>query len=73
MNFRTDLALERHQLLGEQLDGVRVSEIENEECKTTIIEILSQQSAQKMGKGVGKYITIEMNPFQMNLQLLWDV
>ncbi len=63
MDFRTDLALERHQMLGGKLDGVRVSETENEECKTTIIEIESQQSAQKLGKGVGKYITIEMNPF----------
>ena len=63
MNFRTDLALERHQMLGEILDGVSVNETENEECKTTVIEIKNQESAQKLGKGVGKYITIEMNPF----------
>jgi spore protease len=63
LNFRTDLALERHEILGGRVDGVNITEKENEECKTTIIEILSQESAQKLDKGVGKYITIEMNDF----------
>ncbi len=63
MNFTTDLALERHEILGEKLDGVNITEKQNEECKTTVIEILSQASAEKLDKGIGKYITIEMNNF----------
>ena len=39
MNFRTDLALERRQMLGENLSGVKVREIQGEETKTTVIDI----------------------------------
>lgn len=63
MNFRTDLTLERREMIKTQLEGVKVSEDENEECKTTVIEIESEASAQKLGKAVGKYITLEMNTF----------
>ena len=60
MNFRTDLALERRQMLGENLSGVKVREIQGEETKTTVIDIVDKDAAQKLGKGIGRYITIEM-------------
>lgn len=63
MNFRTDLTLERKEMLKTELSGVVVNEEENEECKTTIIEIKSKDAAKKLGKGIGKYITLEMNAF----------
>lgn len=63
MNFRTDLALERREMLGNNLDGVCVHENENEECKITTIEIKSQEAATKLGKGIGKYITISVPYF----------
>ncbi len=63
MNFRTDLTLERREMIKTHLDGVSVSEEQNEECKTTVIEINSDDAAQKLGKGKGKYITLEMNAF----------
>lgn len=63
MNFRTDLALERREMLKAELDGVKVTESENEECKTTTIEVLSEEAAKRLGKGIGKYITLEMNAF----------
>lgn len=63
MNFRTDLALERREMINEDIEGVEVSKTENDECKTTIIEIKTEEAAKRLGKGVGKYITIEMNPF----------
>lgn len=50
-------------MLKNGLKGVSVSEEHNEECRTTIIEIKSEESAQKLGKAIGKYITIEMNAF----------
>lgn len=63
MNFRTDLALERREMLKTELDGIKVTESENEECKTTTIEVLSENAAKRLGKGIGKYITLEMNTF----------
>ncbi len=63
MNFRTDLALERREMIKTQLPGVKVTQSENNECKKTFIEITDEESAKKLGKGVGKYITLEMNRF----------
>lgn len=63
MDFRTDLALERREMINEDIDGVEVSNTENDECKTTIIEIKTEKAAKRLGKAVGKFITLEMNPF----------
>lgn len=64
MNFRTDLALERKELVkGKAVDGIKVKEKQNSECKTTIIDIVSESAAKKIGKGIGRYITLEMNAF----------
>ena len=64
MNFRTDLALERREMINDDIDGVEVTKTENDECLTTIIEIKTEDAAKIIGKGVGKYITLEVNPFQ---------
>jgi len=50
-------------MINEDIDGVEVSKTENDECKTTVITIKTQEAAKRLGKGVGKYITIEMNAF----------
>lgn len=63
MNFRTDLALERKEMIKTEIAGVRVKETENDECKTTVIEIFEKAAAKKLGKGIGTYITLEMNTF----------
>ncbi len=63
MNFRTDLALERKEMINEDISGVDVFKTENDECKTTVITIKTEEAAKRLGKGVGKYITLEMNPF----------
>ncbi len=63
MNFRTDLALERKEMLKTELEGVEVTKSQNEECKTTIIKITDKVAAKKLGKAVGTYITLEMNSF----------
>lgn len=63
MNFRTDLAVERKEMIRTELDGVNVEESGNEECKITLIEITGVEAGKKLGKGVGKYITLEMNAF----------
>lgn len=63
MDFRTDLALERKEMLNTHIDGVAVTEYENDECKTTLIEITTTEAAQRLGKAVGKFITIETDAF----------
>lgn len=63
MNFRTDLALERREMIDEDIDGVEVSKKENDECRTTLIEIKTEEAAKRLGKAVGKFITLEVNPF----------
>ena len=63
MKFRTDLALERHEMLKNELKGVKATKRENDEATTTIIEITDNVAAKKLGKAIGKYITLEMNSF----------
>ena len=63
MDFRTDLALELREMIKTDIPGVSVQKKENDECLTTIIEITDEKAAKRLGKGVGRYITLEMNPF----------
>lgn len=63
MNFRTDLALERREMIKKDVEGVDILKTENEECKTTVINIKTRSAAKQLGKAVGKYITLEMNAF----------
>ncbi len=63
MDFRTDLAVERREMVKKELSGVKVRETENDECKTTVIDITTKDAAKKLGKGIGRYITLEMNAF----------
>lgn len=63
MDFRTDLALERKEMLNAHIEGVEVTEYENDECKTTLIKILTPEAAERLGKGVGKFITVETDAF----------
>lgn len=63
MNFRTDLALERHELSKEKDDeGINFEKFEEEGMTVSRIEIINAEGAKKLGKPVGKYITLEI-PF----------
>ncbi|MBR3974249.1 MAG: GPR endopeptidase [Clostridia bacterium] len=64
MQFRTDLALERREILGESCPrGVRFIEKKNEDARISEIIIENEDGAKALGKPQGKYITIEMNGF----------
>lgn len=63
MDFRTDLTIERKEILNTNIRGVKVKEYENDECKTIVIDIDTEAAAKRLGKGVGRYITLEMNAF----------
>ncbi len=60
MNFRTDLTLERAELASEQGKGIKKEFKHNDFSNTTIIDILNEETAEKLGKSVGRYITVEI-------------
>ncbi|MDR0880235.1 MAG: GPR endopeptidase [Clostridioides sp.] len=66
MRIRTDLALEAREVCEEGIQGSRIPgvEIENNEqknCKITTVEIKTDEGSEIMGKGIGRYITLESN------------
>lgn len=60
MNFRTDLTLERAELASEKGSGIKKEFKHNDFSTTTVIDVLDEQTAQRLGKAVGKYITVEI-------------
>ncbi len=70
MNFRTDLALERQELIGsERLKGV-ISETEvKDQVKITRIEITDDTAARRLSKPIGNYVTAEVPPFSTDAEI----
>ncbi len=71
-NFRTDLALERRELLGrlkkegEKLDGIEVEEKEvNEKIKISKVKITNENGEQAIGKPKGTYVTIDIKKLKI--------
>ena len=63
MNFRTDLALERHEFITEEdKKEIGFDSYEADGMKISRIEVRSDAAAAKLSKPRGKYITMEM-PF----------
>ena len=61
-NFRTDLALEAHKLSqsdGEDIEGVIVRTEKDGDISISHLEITNKHGSDALGKGIGKYITIE--------------
>lgn len=60
---RTDLALEAKEMLNrkvrEDIPGVRVETIDNDDITITRVEVMTQQASEVMGKMPGNYTTIE--------------
>ena len=64
MNFRTDLAIERQEILGkEQLSGVSSHIEEKDKVRITRIEIKSKEAERQLSKPMGNYVTVEVPPF----------
>lgn len=60
MFFRTDLAVERREMIGERVpDGVSFEEIIDGDVKTTVIKITNENGEKALSKPVGEYITVE--------------
>lgn len=71
LNFRTDLALERQEMLtGEAPNGVKVRKRETENAVVTEIDVSKGEGEAAIGKPAGKYITIELPEFSHESELL---
>lgn len=67
MNCRTDLALERHRLIGDRIpDGVDLEESVEGKTKITRIKVTSPEGERAIGKPRGNYITLEIEPPSSN-------
>lgn len=61
MNYRTDLAMERRELIGESVpQGVHFEEQIEGKTKVTRIRIETEDGAAALGKPCGNYITLEI-------------
>lgn len=71
MIIRTDLALERHEMLGyEQVKGVRYETKQQDEAKVTLVEVLDEDGEKQVGKPKGKYYTVDVPEFSHETELL---
>lgn len=59
MSFRTDLAIELNSRLNEEIKGVKNSSKKFDDITLTKTEILSLEGEEKLGKPMGKYITVQ--------------
>ena len=66
MQSRTDLAIENTET-EESLKGIEKEEIKEGELKITRISVTDRETADMIGKPVGKYITIECLPITDNI------
>lgn len=71
MNCRTDITLERHELLKDnKCKGVLFKKEENGKSVITTIEILDENGSKALGKPKGKYITVDLPEFSHESELL---
>lgn len=71
MNCRTDIALERQEMLEESAQkGIKVKRWEKEKAKVTEIEVLNELGAESINKPIGRYITVEVPEFSHESELL---
>lgn len=73
MNARTDLAIEKDSFIsGDRPKGIRRKVFETEKTKVTKISVLDKEAADVIGKPVGEYITVELDEFSYDTELLDD-
>lgn len=71
MNCRTDIALDRQEMLPEtHQKGISVKKHFDENVQITEIEVLNEYGAKSIDKPIGKYITIDLPEFSHESELL---
>lgn len=69
MNYRTDLALELRESMDSLPQGVTCAAEEKQGMRITRICVQNEAGAEKLGKPVGRYITLEVPPFRRNAEI----
>ena len=65
-DFRTDLAVERTEILKkvkklqDTIDGIESEEEVKENVKITRVKVINENGAQAIGKPIGNYITLDI-------------
>ena len=68
--FRTDLALERNEILEEgKLGAIKTEEYFKDKVKVTRMEIMNEEEAELLGKPIGTYITAEVPSFATDAEV----
>ena len=61
MPIRTDLALECREMFAEEISGVESTRKDSDGITVTHVKITTQEGADKIGKPIGSYVTIEID------------
>ena len=70
LNLRTDLALERQEIVPESdSEGIFSRKYSEEGIEITHIKVFSENGARAIGKPIGSYITFEVTPFSRGSDL----
>lgn len=72
MTIRTDLAIEAREMYQDLPEGVECQNVEMDKIKITRVKITSDRGAEKIGKPVGNYITIEAAGIRENDREIFD-
>lgn len=64
MNLRTDLAVERHEIVGsDEINGIEFNKYNDGGVTVTDIKVTNENGSRALGKPIGSYITVEVTPF----------
>lgn len=71
LQYRTDLAMEAHELLcaksrAQTLSGVDSRTVFRRGCSVTSVHIDTEGAARQLGKPRGRYVTLDLSPLQKN-------
>ena len=71
LQYRTDLAMEAHELLcaksrAQTLSGVDSRTVFRRGCSVTSVRIDTEGAARQLGKPRGRYVTLDLSPLQKN-------
>lgn len=71
MIYRTDLALERHEMLNKDtVQGIRYEKKQMDDATITLVEVLNESGERHVGKPKGKYYTVGVPEFSHETELL---
>ena len=65
MNLRSDLAIERREMFAGEIAGIESLRHDNDGISVTHVKIKDKDAAEKIGKPIGNYVTIEIKDLSL--------